>query len=180
MKTSRFDWIGVAVLCASAAVFTPARLAAADTATDPVQLLFVQSAEGMAYDQGTLTLKNFSPTTLFFSDRPARIAGHYTTEDMKIWTEGKDDFLQDPPNAVVRTFEMGKPDPSDVVVTLTNPRASGKDMVYDVKVIKGTPPATGGATSVFIDIIGMPATPISYAGAARLLPPLVCPIPQGC
>jgi hypothetical protein len=28
-------------------------------------------------------------------------------------------------------------------------------------------PASGGAVSVFIDVIGMPLTPLSYAGVAR-------------
>jgi len=28
-------------------------------------------------------------------------------------------------------------------------------------------PAKGGAASLFIDIIGMPLTPLSYAGVAR-------------
>jgi len=34
-------------------------------------------------------------------------------------------------------------------------------------VLQGEMPAKGGLVSVFIDIIGMPLTPISYAGAAR-------------
>ena len=33
--------------------------------------------------------------------------------------------------------------------------------------IQGNPPAGGGATAVFIDIIGLPFTPLSFAGVAR-------------
>jgi hypothetical protein len=42
-----------------------------------VQLLFVQTAKtATLHKDGRLTLKGVSPTTLYFSDRPARIAGH--------------------------------------------------------------------------------------------------------
>jgi hypothetical protein len=44
-----------------------------------------------------LTLKGVSPTTLFFSDRPVRIAGHFHTkqEFLPLWVEGKDSFLKE-------------------------------------------------------------------------------------
>ena len=89
------------------------------------QLLFVQNAQGVevAADGRTLTLKGLSPTTLFFSDRPVRIAGHYLTgEYLQFWKAGPDSFLKDPPNATLSVFEKGKDELSDVVVTLRNPR----------------------------------------------------------
>ena len=89
------------------------------------QLLFVQNAQGVevAADGRTLTLKGLSPTTLFFSDRPVRIAGHYlTAEYLQFWKAGPDSFLKDPPNATLSVFETGKDELSDVVVTLRNPR----------------------------------------------------------
>jgi len=68
-----------------------------------VPVLFVQNAEAVVFGQGTLTLKGISPMTVFFSDRPVRIAGHFNTKDeyMPLWDEGKDSFLKDPPNATV-------------------------------------------------------------------------------
>jgi hypothetical protein len=36
-----------------------------------------------------------------------------------------------------------------------------------VTVLQGQMPVQGGLVSVFIDVIGMPLTPVSYAGAAR-------------
>jgi hypothetical protein len=36
-----------------------------------------------------------------------------------------------------------------------------------VEILKGEMPASGANVSVFIDIIGMPLTPLSYAGVAR-------------
>jgi hypothetical protein len=134
------------------------------------QLLFVQNAQGveLAADGRTLTLKGLSPTTLFFSDRPVRIAGHYlTAEYLQFWKAGPDSFLKDPPNATLSVFEKGKDELSDIVVTLRNPRLSGNDLSYDITVISGTLPKTSGPASLFIDIIGLPFTPLSFAGVAR-------------
>jgi hypothetical protein len=134
------------------------------------QLLFVQNAHGVEVGGGgkTLTLKGLSPTTLFFSDRPVRIAGHYlTAEYLQFWKAGPDSFLKDPPNATLSVFEKDKNELSDVVVTLRNPRLSGNDLTYDITVISGTMPKTSGPASLFIDIIGLPFTPLSFAGVAR-------------
>jgi hypothetical protein len=134
------------------------------------QLLFVQNAHGVEVGGGgkTLTLKGLSPTTLFFSDRPVRIAGHYlTAEYLQFWKAGPDSFLKDPPNATLSVFEKDKNELSDVVVTLRNPRVSGNDLTYDITVISGTMPKTSGPASLFIDIIGLPFTPLSFAGVAR-------------
>ena len=49
--------------------------AARDTTTK-VEMLFVQSAKGATLENGKLTLNGVGPTTVFFSDRPKRIAGH--------------------------------------------------------------------------------------------------------
>ena len=37
---------------------------------DEIEALFVQSAKGMTYAEGVLTLSGLAPTTLMFSDRP--------------------------------------------------------------------------------------------------------------
>jgi hypothetical protein len=135
-----------------------------------VQLLFVQNAQGVVVDKdkGTLTLKGVGPTTLFFSDRPYRLAGHYTTEEyLELWDDGKDSFLADPPNATLSVFEPGKEDLVDLVVELRNPRPEGADLSYDIKILSGKISEVGGPSSLFIDIIGMPWTPLSYAGVAR-------------
>ena len=65
-----------------------------------VQYLFVQSAHSVTFSGDTMTLHGVSPTTLFFSDRPERIAGHGSTEEyVKNWSKGDDSFAADPPNA---------------------------------------------------------------------------------
>jgi hypothetical protein len=155
------------------ALAAPAALAVEVPAAAPVmaQLLFVQNAAGVEIGAGgrTLTLKGVSPTTLFFSDRPVRLAGHYRTEEyLQFWKNGPDSFLKDPPNATLSVFEKGKDELADVVVTLRNPRVSGSDLTYDVTVISGALPKPGmGPASLFIDIIGLPFTPLSFAGVAR-------------
>jgi len=161
-------------ILAAAAVATGLSAAAVELpAGAPVmaQLLFVQNAAGVEIGAGgkTLTLKNFSPTTLFFSDRPVRIAGHYRTDEyLQFWKAGPDSFLKDPPNATLSAFQKGRDELSDVVVTLRNPRVNGSDLTYDITVISGSlPPAGAGPVSLFIDIIGLPFTPLSFAGVAR-------------
>jgi len=57
--------------------------------------------------------------------------------------------------------------PEDSVIELFDYKAEGSDLLYQINVIKGTLPKKGGQCSLFIDIIGMPRTPLSYAGVAR-------------
>jgi hypothetical protein len=130
-------------------------------------LLFVHNANHITVADGKLILKGVSPTVLFFTDRPERIAGHMTNERyLRLWKEdGKDSFLADPPNATVSVFADDKG--ADMVVTLRDPKFNGGDLTYDISVIQGKLPEKGGPGAVFIDIIGMPLTPISYAGRAR-------------
>jgi hypothetical protein len=70
--------------------------------------LFVQSAKSMSFDPATnqLTLANVSPVTVFFTDRPERIAGNMkTTAFIPFWSEGKDSFKSDPPNADISIID---------------------------------------------------------------------------
>jgi hypothetical protein len=53
------------------------------------------------------------------------------------------------------------------VVELKDPKLEGGNLVYTVKVLKGEMPEQAEDVSVFIDVIGMPLTPLSYAGVAR-------------
>jgi hypothetical protein len=160
--------IVVAMLSAFIAV-RPGTAVSAEPKPLIVNVLFVQNAEAVVFGNGTLTLKGVSPMTVFFSDRPVRIAGHFNTKDefVPLWDEGKDSFLKDPPNATVSMYEKGREQLEDVVVKLSRPRLKGKDLTYDIKVIEGKAPQKGGACSVFIDIIGLPFTPLSFAGVAR-------------
>jgi hypothetical protein len=122
----------------------------------------------MTYDKATnkLTLTGVSPATVFFADRPERIAGNMRTADfVPFWSKGKDSFLKDPPNADISIVEGNQL--RQVVAVLESPELKGDDLTYTVKVLKGELPAKAADVSVFIDIIGMPLTPVSYAGVAR-------------
>ena len=131
-----------------------------------VDLLFVQNAAGVTATSNTLTLRGVNPTTICFSDRPDRLAGHISTSKfVPMWGEGRDSFLKNPPNATLSVFRGDKV--QSAVVTISRPRLSGGNLTYDIKVLEGSVPKSGGACSLFIDVWGMPLTPYSYAGAAR-------------
>ncbi len=123
------------------------------------QLMFVQVGEDVKVDDAakTIRLVKVGQQTLYFSDRPVRLAGHLKmSEYMQEWTAkaGKDNFAADPPNAVISVYEPGQEDSTLAVVEITHPRMDGADMVYNYKLIKGKLPASGGQTALFIDWIG--------------------------
>jgi hypothetical protein len=166
MTTRRTLAIAAATLAAGAAPAL-AQAPAAD-ASGNADFLFVQTARRMSFDRAAnrLTLHEVSPVTLFFSDRPDRIAGNMRTAAfVPFWSQGRDSFLSDPPNADLSILEGSEL--RQVVVVLRDPRLEGGNLSYTVQIIDGAMPATGEEVSVFIDIIGMPRTPYSFAGAAR-------------
>jgi hypothetical protein len=55
----------------------------------------------------------------------------------------------------------------DAVVELTSPKMEGDNLNFTVKVLKGDIAGADGPASVFIDIIGLPRTPLSFADVAR-------------
>jgi hypothetical protein len=158
------------IATALAGVFAPlrARFGRAEVPPKNIDFLFVQSAKGMTFDKAsnTLTLTGVSPVTLFFADRPERVAGNMKTKHfIPFWSEGKDSFKSDPPNADISLLEDGKL--TQTVAELKDPQLSGDNLSYVVKVLHGEMPEQGADVSVFIDIIGRPLTPLSYAGVAR-------------
>jgi len=131
-----------------------------------VEYLYVQTAHSISFKDDKLTLHGVGPTTLFFSDRPERITGHGTTEEMvNAWSEGDESFADDPPNATLSILEAEEI--QDVVVVISDPVLSGSKLTYNVRVLDGELPAHGGASSLFIDTVGRPLTPVSVAGAHR-------------
>jgi hypothetical protein len=153
-------------LAAALPVAVPAASNKEPPKTEKVQMLFVQNAQHAELNNNKLILKGMSPTTLFFSDRPQRIAGHLPSDEiLPLWKDGKNSFTADPPNATLSILNQSEV--TDVVVELRNPVLKGDELTYNVKVLSGPVMAKGGPCSLFIDIIGMPLTPMSYAGAAR-------------
>jgi hypothetical protein len=137
-----------------------------DKEVEIVDYLLVQNARSVSIENGIMRLKDVTPDTLYFSDRPERIVGRVTTDEfIKQWSMGNDSFKEDPPNAVLSVLH--KPEPLDIAVVLRNPRMESKDLVYDVEVLDGKAPAKGDECALFIDVVGRPLTPLSYAGMAR-------------
>src|SRR5262249_40822629 len=105
--------------------FTTASLASLTSALaqgQELELLFVQSAKSLSFDKATnkVTLQGVSPQTVFFSDRPERVAGNMTTARfIPFWSEGADSFKSNPPNADISILE-GK-ELRQVVAVLQDP-----------------------------------------------------------
>ena len=130
--------------------------------------MFVQTAEGIASDGSTLTLRGVTASTLYFSDRPKRVVGHMTTADfVDLWGVGDNSFETDPPNAVLAFVEPGEAVPGDAVVVISAPRLGDAELSYAIKVLEGTVPATGGPVTLFIDPLGRPLSPVSVCGVRR-------------
>ena len=133
---------------------------------DMVPSLFVMNARGASLQGQTLTLAGISPTSIVFADRPVRAAGHLSTEALlEEWTTG--DFAKDAPNATVSVLSKDGSSAQDVVVELKSPHLDGVLLTFDVRVLEGDLAGADGPASVFVDIIGLPFTPLSFAGVAR-------------
>ena len=66
-----------------------------DEATEATvsQEMFVQVAHGATHADNQLTLEAVGASTLYFADRPERVAGHLTTRSfVDRWAEGEDSF----------------------------------------------------------------------------------------
>jgi hypothetical protein len=133
-----------------------------------VPSLFVLNSRGASLEGGKLVLTGVSPNAIVFADRPVRAAGHdLTSRIVEDWNKGTDNFAKDPPNATVSGFTKDGSGVKDVVVVLKSPKLEGDKLTFDIDVLEGDLNGADGSAAVFIDIIGRPFTPLSFAGAAR-------------
>jgi len=141
---------------------------AKDAKPEVVPSLIVLNARGASLQGQTLTLAGVAPNSIVFADRPVRSAGHVLTAHLlEEWATGSDSFAKDPPNATVSVFSKDGSAIRDAVVVLKAPKLQGDRLTFDVQVLEGDLAGADGPASVFIDIIGMPWTPLSFAGVAR-------------
>jgi len=132
-----------------------------------VPSLFVMNSRGATLQGDTLALIGVMPSSIIFADRPVRSAGHQPTADVIAeWGSGEDSFAKNPPNATVSV--LGKDGSvKDAVVVLKNPKLEGDKLTFNVQTLEGDLAGADGPAAVFIDIIGRPLTPLSFAGVAR-------------
>ena len=116
-----------------------------------------------------LTLRDVTPSTLFFSDRPQRVVGHMTTADfVELWGEGDNSFEADPPNAVLSFVEPGTDAPTDAVVVIKKPTLTDGRLSYAVDVLEGVDTDAGpGRSRCSSTRSGRPLSPVSVCGVRR-------------
>ena len=113
--------------------------------------LFVISGTSGSLDGDTLTL-NGVPNVIYFSDRPARKAGHLSFEKfVESWNKGVDSFKADPPNATLSVLK--EDEARNVVVELTGVEQKKDSVVFKVVLLEGIGIESFEASSLFIDII---------------------------
>lgn len=174
----------IAGMIALSATLCEAQTALAQTASAPTSMktigtpaaaakpeivpsLFVLNSRGATLQADTLTLNGVMPHSIIFADRPVRSAGHQLTSDIIAeWGTGDDSFTKNPPNATVSVFSKDG-SVKDAVVVLKNPKLDGDKLTFNVQTLEGDLTGGDGGAAVFIDIIGRPFTPMSFAGVAR-------------
>ena len=105
--TTRRRFVASGAVAASSLAFLRSALAQGNS--EP-EFLFVQSAKSLSFDKASskMTLEGVSPATIFFSDRPERIAGNMTTAAfIPFWSKGKDNFASNPPNSLTIGMRNG-------------------------------------------------------------------------
>jgi hypothetical protein len=140
---------------------------AAAAKSEIVPSLFVLNSRGATLQGDTLTLTGVMPHSIIFADRPVRSAGHQLTADIIAeWGSGDDSFAKNPPNATISVF--GKDGSvKDAVVVLKTPKLEGDKLSFNVQALEGDLTGGDGGAALFIDIIGRPLSPMSFAGVAR-------------
>ncbi len=120
--------------------------------------LYVISGTSGSLDGDTLTL-NGVPNVIYFSDRPARKAGHMSlSEFIEMWNRGSDSYKADPPNATLSILD--KAGAKNIVVEILSVEQKSGSVVFKVAVLEGTIPCHFKAGSIFIDFSSV-SQPIS-------------------
>jgi hypothetical protein len=146
----------------------PLEKAIGQSKPEVVPSLFVLNSRGVSLKDGKLVLTGVAPNSIVFADRPVRAAGHeHTAHIVEEWGSGEDSFAKNPPNATVSGFSTTGSNIRDAVVVLKSPKLEGDTLTFEVDVLEGDLAGADGAAAVFIDLIGRPLTPLSFAGVAR-------------
>lgn len=174
-RTALMSIVAILASCASAIgqqvtppAHVPLQKTIGATKSQVFPSLIVLNSRGAALKDGKLVLTGVAPNSIIFSDRPVRAAGHdLTSHIIEDWGSGSDNFAQNPPNATISVFTKDGVGVRDAVVVLKNPKLDADRLSFDVDVLEGDIGGSEGAASLFIDLIGLPFTPLSFAGVAR-------------
>ncbi|MBU3759404.1 MAG: hypothetical protein FGM27_05675 [Candidatus Omnitrophica bacterium] len=152
-------WLVLSALILSPSILNAASSHILDSSQRPAYL-FVQTAKSGSFDGIQITLNDVSPT-VYFSDRPYRVAGHISTEQFIAgWFQGPGNFEADPPNATLSVFN---PDGTllNTVIEVTEPVYKDGAVRYTVRTLSGELPKDFQTCSIFIsageDIGELPA-----------------------
>ena len=119
--------------------------------------LYVMGATSGSIKGDTLTL-NGVPNVVYFSDRPARIAGHMSlSKFVEGWNKGSDSFKADPPNATLSVLrEGGNKQVKLLVIELMSVEMKKGSPQFTVDILEGSVSTTFGPSTLFIDMALQP------------------------
>jgi hypothetical protein len=156
---------------APSAKHVPLQKTIGESKPEVVPSLIVLNSKGATLEGGKLVLTGVASNSIVFADRPVRSAGHALTAHLlEEWSPAenvKDGFFNNPPNATVSVFSKDGQNVKDAVVVMKSPKLEGDKLTFDVDVLEGDLAGADGPASIFIDIIGLRFTPLSFAGVAR-------------
>lgn len=110
--------------------------------------LYVASAPSGSLKGDILTL-NGVPNIVYFSDRPARTAGHLSIEKfIASWSEANEPSNENPPNAVLSVLDNTS---QNFVVEILSVESKNDSMSFKVKELQGEIPDSFEGASLFID-----------------------------
>jgi hypothetical protein len=138
-----------------------------DTAAgaDQPEWLFVVHADQATLSDDVISLTDVAPQVIAFTDRPDRLFGTITMEDLAAaWTEGADSFADDPPNAILNgviTDDNGATTQCAIEVELMAAPAAGEGEQWSWPVVElgrfdGCPvgeDVTLNSASLFVDVL---------------------------
>ncbi|MCP4380734.1 MAG: hypothetical protein GY798_04820 [Hyphomicrobiales bacterium] len=118
---------------------------------DPEELRYLYSFSAIDgfFVGDSLTLKSV-PLVVYFSDRPARIAGHIALDNfLQIWENNADSLNKDPPNAELVVYN--KSGDTQAVLIISKPTVDGDSISFAMELIDGNIPEHFGPSTLFID-----------------------------
>ena len=120
-----------------------------DDSKSPGYLFVISGTSGsMVGDKLTL---NGVPNVVYFSDRPARKAGHLSLEKfVESWNKGGNSFKADPPIATLSMLKKGGA--QNAVVELLGTEQKNGSAVLKIRVLEGEIPKSFKQFSLFIDM----------------------------